>query len=157
MPQTVAYYKKSILIHEKSISKCEKDITNHIPDKVSEIQSMFKIKYNKLEPILKKRCSGKFRKDSINTTKANDYTSRLLSNFEGKTSISSASKNTEMNSTAHYPIILENTKTAINKEFKSLCSKGPYFVPTPTKFDWLELQKDFDSFRNRMRARFLFQ
>jgi len=35
-------------------------------------------------------------------------------------------------------------------------SKGPTFVPTPINYDWLELQKDFDNFKNKMRARYYF-
>ena len=38
----------------------------------------------------------------------------------------------------------------------SLCSKGPSFVPVPREFDWLQLQKDFDKFANRIRTKLFF-
>ena len=64
--------------------------------------------------------------------------------------------NTVRSSEIHHPIILtENVE--ITDDFKKLCAKGPSFVPTPSHYDWLQLQKDFDAFRNRIRARFIFK
>lgn len=63
----------------------------------------------------------------------------------------------EKNNTDHHPIVLTNTNSnQIGDSIKDLCAKGPSFILTPENFDWLQLQKDFDSFRNRLRARYLF-
>jgi len=57
----------------------------------------------------------------------------------------------------HHPIVITSGNVEVSKDFKILCAKGPSFVPTPEYFDWLQLQKDFDAFRNRVRARYIFQ
>ena len=63
----------------------------------------------------------------------------------------------EKKNTDHHPIVLTNTNSnQIGDSLKDLCAKGPSFIPTPENFDWLQLQKDFDAFRNRVRARYLF-
>ena len=39
---------------------------------------------------------------------------------------------------------------------KSLCSKGPSYAPVPRHNNWLELQKNYELFRNQLWTRFLF-
>ena len=43
------------------------------------------------------------------------------------------------------------------KKLRTALAKGPSFIPTPLHVDWLQLQKDFDAFSNRLRARFIFK
>lgn len=57
----------------------------------------------------------------------------------------------------HHPILINVDSKRISTPMKELCAKGPSFVPTPLNYDWLQLQKDFDSFRNRIRARYIFR
>ena len=46
--------------------------------------------------------------------------------------------------------------TPLTNTLKSLCSKGPSFVPVPPHYNWLQLQKDFVKFRNSLRSRVFF-
>ena len=55
----------------------------------------------------------------------------------------------------HEPIILNGNSSLVLTDLKSLCHKGPPCIPTPLHVDWIELQKDFDAFLNRLRARFI--
>lgn len=60
-------------------------------------------------------------------------------------------------SKVHFPILINTSEENVSKNLKQLCAKGPSFVPTPQNFDWLQLQKDFDAFQSRIRARFIFR
>ena len=55
---------------------------------------------------------------------------------------------------SHEPINLTNNP--MDQNLSSLCSKGPSFVPSPSNMNWLQLLKDFDSFKHRMRTRAFF-
>ena len=39
----------------------------------------------------------------------------------------------------------------------SLLPEGLSFVPGPTSYNWFQLQKDFDTFQNQIRALYLFR
>ena len=41
---------------------------------------------------------------------------------------------------------LHKNNTPITDGLKSLCRKGPLFVPAPPHYNWLQKQKDFDRF-----------
>ena len=77
--------------------------------------------------------------------------SLFIGNKEGK------SPATSSHLKGHEPIILFGNSSLISVDFKSLCAKGPSFIPTSLYVDWLQLQKDFNTFSNRVRARFIFR
>ena len=52
---------------------------------------------------------------------------------------------------SHEPINLSNQP--IDDDLKSLCSKGPSFIPTPNHVNWFQLLKDFDTFKHKIRTR----
>ena len=54
------------------------------------------------------------------------------------------------------PIVLTDKDDIIKEDFLSLCALGPSFIPVPTSYDWLQLQKDFDKFKNTLRAHVFF-
>ena len=54
------------------------------------------------------------------------------------------------------PINLDSHKRDLPPGLSDLCKRGPSFVPVPTSFDWLQLQKDFEQFWNSMRAAVFF-
>ena len=54
------------------------------------------------------------------------------------------------------PINLDAKERELPPGLSDLCKRGPSFIPIPTSYDWLQLQKDFDRFRNTMRARVFF-
>ena len=51
---------------------------------------------------------------------------------------------------------LHKNKTPLTDGLKSLCSKGPSFVAVPSHYIWLQLQKDFNRFRNKLRSTVFF-
>jgi len=125
---------------------------SNFPERELYIRTIFTIKMNSLSPKMKRKWNRKFCRDSIDQNLAVNYSSRILSSFK----CLSFTTNTVQPSKVHHPIVLaENVE--ISNDFKELCAKGPSFVPTPSHFDWLQLQKDFDAFRNRLRARFIFK
>ena len=86
---------------------------------------------------------------------------KIESNFQKLTEIGTNSNITDnvnngQNMPSYNPINLDKNNNNLSDGLKSLCSKGPSHVPVPPHYNWLELQKNFDLFRNRMRTRFLF-
>ena len=83
------------------------------------------------------------------------------SNFQEVTKIDTNSNitdnvNSGQNMPSYHPINLEKNNNILSVGLKSLCSKDPSYVLVPPHYNWLELQKSYDLFRNRMRTRFLF-
>ena len=54
----------------------------------------------------------------------------------------------DQNIPSYAPLNLDRNSSDIHPDLVTLCSKGPSFVPVPIQYDWLQMQKDFDSFRN---------
>ena len=54
------------------------------------------------------------------------------------------------------PILLTNNPKFQEPMFKTLLSKGPSFVPTPSSADWEQLQQDYDRFANSLRRKIFF-
>ena len=50
------------------------------------------------------------------------------------------------------PLNLHKNDIPLTDGLKSLCSKGPSFVPIPSYYNWLQLQKEFVRFRNSLRG-----
>ena len=51
---------------------------------------------------------------------------------------------------------LHKNNTPLTDGLKSLCSTGPSFVAVPSHYIWLQLQKDFNRFRNKLRSTVFF-
>ena len=109
-----------------------------------------------LNSILEERRNKKFKRDLIHNS-AKDYALRSMNSYKSFIMISEkVRQNNEEKLNVHHPIIINSGNNTISDDFKDLCAKGPSSVPTPVHFDWLQLQKDFDSFKNRLRARYFF-
>ena len=54
------------------------------------------------------------------------------------------------------PLNLQKKDTTLTDGLKSLCNKGPSFVPVPPHYNWLKLKKDFDRFSHSLRSRVFF-
>lgn len=91
---------------------------------------------------------NKFRRDKMDVSAAKLFSLTLMNKFEQREVV---------RNTRHHPIIINSVDQPIPNDLKELCSKGPSFVPTPVNYNWLQLQKDFDSFKNRLRAPYIFQ
>ena len=152
MVKIQGYYKTKLKDLEKSYSKIATDIVRSYPDRSLYVRNIFRNKLEKLSPDLERRRIRKFHRDSIPFTKALEHSKNVLNSFKTL----SFSRQTPKESEMHHPIVLTQDETTIDESFKKLCSKGPTFVPTPEYYDWLQLQKDFDAFRNRVRACYIF-
>ena len=116
-----------------------------------------------LEKILSDRRTKKIQRDGLNLEQANLYASRGNSNFSNIIDIEeSRSKLREdilpnIDIPSYAPINLDSQNGEISIGLSNLCSKGPSFIPTPISFNWLQLLKGFDRFRNVVRARVIFK
>ena len=154
MEKTLNHHKKSHANYEKRSMEVAEKIVTLYPDKKLYIRNIFNNKLNSLAPTLEKKRKSKFHRDNVNYISALAYSSNLMKSF--KCLDYSDEVKSKLPADVHFPILINTGNTEISNDFKELCSKGPSFVPTPVHFDWLQLQKDFDNFRNRVRARFIF-
>ena len=107
-----------------------------------------------------RRRHHKFKRDKLNFNQAREHDLKLMKGFEDLKLLPSNNNNSVLcdnNNNLHHPIILSDSTNDINDNLKSLCAKGPSFVPTPLNYDWLQLQKDFDVFKSRLRAQYIFK
>ena len=116
-------------------------------------------KYKSISFILSKRRLNKFCRDGLDIRKAIMLSWKIESNFQKLTKIGTNSNITDnvnngQSMPSYDPINLDKNNNILPYGLKSLCSKGPSYVPVPHHYNWLELQKNL--FRNRMRTRFLF-
>ena len=161
MEKTIAYYKNLLKRFEKDARSIATCIIKNFPEKHLYVKNIFQRKCNSLHPILEERRLNKFKRDKIDFEKAKNFCNELLKKFEifdftKSTSEPNAPSTQNTTFNQHHPIVIETEENIISNEFKDLCAKGPSFIPTPMNYDWLQLQKDFDRFKNRMRARYMF-
>ena len=108
------------------------------------------------------RRSNKFNRDKLNYELAATISSNKLKNLQNNKNLKDPLRSeilTGQNISIYDPLILHKSNTPLETGLTSLCRKGPSFVqvlPAPS-FNWLQLQINFDSFRNRLRARYLFR
>ena len=130
-------------------------------DKYVKLIDRLHNKYKSISFILSKYRLNKFHRDGLDIRKAIILSRKIESNFQKLTEIGTNSNITDnvnngQNMPSYDPINLDKNNNNLSDGLKSLCSKGPSHVPVPPHYNWLELQKNFDLFRNRMRNRFLF-
>ena len=107
-----------------------------------------------------RRRHRKFKRDKLNFNQAREHDLKLMKGFEDLKLLPSNNNNSDLcdnNNNLHHPIILTDSTNDIIDNLKSLFAKGPSFVPTPLNYDWLQLQKDFDVFKSRLRAQYIFK
>jgi len=154
MEKTLSFYKRSIVNFEADAKNIAQKIIKCYPDRSLYVRTIYNRKFNSLNSILEERRNKKFIRDSMHDS-AKDFALRLM-NSNNTLVLVPEQKNKEEKPNIHHPIILNSGKNSISDDFKDLCAKGPSFIPTPVHFDWLNLQKDFDAFKNRLRARYIF-
>ena len=118
-------------------------------------------KYKSISFILSKRRVNKFCRDGLDIRRVIMLSRKMESNFQKVKEIGTNSNitdnlNNSQNMPSYEPINLERNNNILSDGLKFLCNKGPSYVPVLSHYNWLELQKNFDLFRNRLRTRFLF-
>ena len=109
-----------------------------------------------IERILNKRRKWKYLRDGINFTSEDISNISLLeinrdlsNNVSTKTAKDNLIDNFKIPS--YEPIIL--SKSTLDNTLTSICSKGPSFVPIPSSVNWLQILKDFDIFKHKIRCK----
>ena len=162
MERTVAYYKRMLKDFESNSHDIASSILFDYPERRLYISTLFQRKSETLNIILERQRLRKFKRDKLDLTKAKEHSLFLMNKYEiiklttPPVNVVISSESNDRSSNQHHPIILNTGQTEISDDLKNLCAKGPSFIPTPINYDWLQLQKDFDSFKNRIRARFMF-
>ena len=160
MTSTLGYYKKLLFRCYENYNSQLESVRINWSDKYVNLIDRLHNKYKSISFILSKRRLNKFHRDGLDIRKAIMLSRKIESNFQKLTEIGTNSNITDnvnngQNMPSYDPIHLDKNNN-LSDGLKSLCSKGPSHVPVPPHYNWLELQKNFDLFRNRMRTRFLF-
>ena len=111
-----------------------------------------------LNGILALRRNSKFKRNKLYYVLAVTISSNKLKNIQSNKSLKEDLRSKILagqNIPSYGPLNLHKGKTPLDTFLTSLCRKS--FVPAPLSYNWLQLQTNFDSFRNRLRARYLFR
>ena len=160
MLKTIQTYKQKLKVKEKHLKDTQELIKEMYPHKDSEMTSSYNQRVNNICKNLSSRRERKFERDGLVAHSAQEFSSKLfqsLTESSVKVDNKEALKNEILAAAdipSFEPINLVRKGRDLPSGLSDLCSKGPSFVPTP---DWLQLQKDFDKFRNNMRSRVSFQ
>ena len=109
---------------------------------------------SKLSTILKNKRNQKYRRDRVALIEQKIDISLFTTQINNTRLVKKSAKQKLIEDIAipsHEPINL--TPNPMDPNLSSLCSKGPSFVPSPSNMNWLQLLKDFDKFKHRMRTR----
>ena len=157
MKRTVSHYKRSSNTIRKKIDTLSNTMIETFPDRAVYVRNANKKKELCLNPILENRRLRKFRIDDLDVPFAKKYYAYLAKSLFKHSENVETRASGPLKDNPHHPIVIINHGDFdIPLELKDLCAKGPTFVPTPLNFDWLQMQKDFDSLSSKVRARYVF-
>ena len=159
MEKTVSTYRNKLSACKLFIQKELKECKLQIPVDYEFVFEKVVQKSQKLMNILKARRTNKFERDAVDVNKAEEISLSILQKYEplfSSQAITTAEILDGVVLPDYKPVNLHKDGIALSDSFTSLCCKGPSFVPTPIYFDWLQLQRDFDSFRNALRRKHFF-
>ena len=104
------------------------------------------------------RRNNKFKRDKLDYVLAVTISSNKLKNIQNNKILKEDLGSKILagqNIPSYDPLNPHKGKAPLETCLTSLCRKS--FVPAPLSDNWLQLQIYFDSFRNRLRARYLFR
>ena len=118
----------------------------------------------RINELLQNRCKSKFQRDGLDVVKAIAISCKVLETIRNvKSGMNNSCNNIlkeemlkDIEIPSQDPIILTDNPIFQNDTFKSLCAKGPSFVPTPQTVNWSQLQMDFENFQNMVRREIFF-
>ena len=162
MANTIGCFKgklKSSLEHFDSIKE---KLSQNYPTKIDEYELKSSARAIKQREKFTVRRENKFTRDGLDLQKARDLSLSLLqpliSREEPPTPVD-IEKNKILDGVVippYDPINLDAKERDLPPGLPALCKRGPSFVPLPESYDYLQLQKDYDRFRNSMRAEVFF-
>ena len=160
--KTIGFYKRTCKSVLSNYDATYNKLVQNYPDKVIEASSKLKSRVVKQRKILLARRTSKYTRDGLDLQTALDFAHELMQSLLQGTPIKTAldTKKEEILSNAvippYDPINLDAKERELPEGLSNLCQRGPSFIPTPTSYDWHQLQKDFDRFRKSMRTQVFF-
>ena len=165
MKRTVSFYKSRISDLKIQIRNNMEIVSLSYSDQNNLIKTMMATKSQKLNEKMQVRRKKKFERDGLDIPKAVEISEKKIRDiFNGEEDSKNPNKKKkeredilqDVEIPSHDPIVLTSNPKFQDPSFKSLCAKGPSFVPTPTSVNWTQLQEDFDKFSNLIRREIFF-
>ena len=162
MACTVGIYKKNLLDSKINFQKIISTLWESFTDKIDSAIQVMEERAKVYTNIFSNRGKRKFQRDKIDLEEALKFSNKTFEQLiDNKTPVLNAKQLREkmlkgQTIPSFKPLNLHKYGTPKTDGLKLLCSKGPSFVPVPSHYNWLQLQKDVDRFRNSLGSRVLF-
>ena len=162
MIKTVKHYQGKLKFLAKDVSCAIEEISEHHPNELNDALQKSKDREKNLRTLFATRRRDKFSRDSLDYRKSEKYSRTCLQYLiDGKCPPTASDLlREEILSSSEIPpfdpINLDGLERELPSGLSELCQRGPSFIPIPDSYDWLQLQKDFDRFRNRVRSTVFF-
>ena len=153
---TVGIYKKNLSDSKINFQSVISTLRETFPEKVDSAIRVIEKRAKAFASILSNIRKRKFQRDKIDLEKALNSSNKILQQLmNNKTPVLNEKQLREkllegQKIASFEPLNLQKNDTPLTDGLKSVCSKGPSFVPVPAHYNWLQLQKDFDKFRNSL-------
>ena len=152
MVKTIGSFKTKLNSSLEVLTSTHNELLQQFPEKDTEITSKLKSRVNKQREILSIRRNKKFERDGIDLQKSSDVSQRLIQQLiqgQRRPNIVELKRDEVLSDVVippYEPLNLDAKGRELPPGLSELCKT----------FDWLQLQKDFDKFRNSMRAKVFF-
>ena len=162
MIKTIGAFKEKLKSSLSVFDSTFEELTRCYPDKSEEFCSKMKNCTDNQREKLSQRREKKFERDGLVLVDARDISQKFLLTLTQRSTPPDpvdALKEEILSDVVippYDPINLDAKKRELPTGLTELCSRGPSFIPVPTSYDWLQLQKDFDRFRNSIRTKVFF-
>ena len=160
MISTVVYYKKLLPPSKVQFDRIKTIIPDKWKENYDQLSKQIIKRTENLNNILALRQNNKFNRHKLDYEVAVTISSNTLKNLQNNKNLKEDLRSRILagqNIPSYDPLNLYKGNTSLETGLTSLSRKGPSFVAVPPSYNWLQLQVDFYSFRNRLRARYLFR
>ena len=162
MVKTLNFYKRETMKLLDKLESITNNITKHYQQQFDLAIENKTNRENNLRTLFTNRRKEKFARDALDVEDSDRFSRTCLQCLIDGNPIPTRTEMVKMELLSaveippHEPLNLDRLERDLPAGLSNLCKKGPSFVPTPDSFDWLQLEKDFDRFRNRIRASVFF-
>ena len=159
MKRTLSFYRCKIKRLIQEINKSKEIIYLRFSIYHNDIIAKLDKKTERINNIMLYKRKPKFIRDGLNIDNALRISNQFLHAIRSQPNTETTSNYNTMKEDllkdieipSHDPIVLCDNPKFQESAFKSLCAKGPSFVPTPKTVNWNQLQTDFENFQNSVR------
>ena len=162
MAYTVGIHKKNMSDSKISFQNVMSTLPETFPEKIDSAIRVMEERAKAFANILSNRRKTKFQRDKIDLERALNSSNKILQQLmNNKTPVLNEKHLREkllegQKISSFESPNLQEIDTPFTAGLISLCSKDSSFVPFPPHYSQLQLQKDFDKFRNNLRSRVFF-